>query len=181
MDDNVRLKIWQRPYLKNIVLILLVLLAFGCLSYVFIHNPHQDLQQGVWQTALKIRSYYRDQPGYWQLATNTAKEDGLIAQELLKYKEYDVQVGQGMNGENGLPSSLNFNITLKHLNKSACINLSEAKLNTDIQLILQKISIINEEREVEYFWGGDFALPIQKYATRDICAARENTLIWTFQ
>lgn len=170
-----------RKHIGNVLLFATGVCVLICLGYIFGRNPHLDLQQGVWQTAQKIHSYYRDRPGYWQLSTNTAKEDELIAQELLQYKEYDVQIGQGVDGENGLPSDLTFNIVLKHLNKSACINLSEMPLPKDIQLILQQISIINEEHHTEYSWGGDDALPIAKYATREICAPRDNTLIWTFQ
>ncbi len=167
-------------YRKGIMLLVL-LLAFVGLGYIMKSNPHQNLQQGVMQSAKKIHDYYRDQPGYWQLSTNTAKEDGLIATELLQYTEYDVQVGQGLEGESGLPSDLSFNIVLKNLNKSACINLSEMPIDINSRLLLQQIQIINSAQQVVYTWGGNPALPIGKYWARHICEPRNNMIVWTFQ
>lgn len=166
--------------MKGVLLAVALVVAMVCLFYVFHHNPHQTLQNDILISASKIHSYYREKPGYWQLSTNTALEDGLVAESLQQYKEYDVQIGQGLDGESSLPSDVNFNIVLKHLNKSACINLSELPINKDAQLILQKITIINSVKTVEFAWGGENPLPIAKYTTRDICQPTENTLVWTF-
>ena len=59
-----------------------------------------------------------------------------------EHKEYDIQIGQGVNGDSGLPSDLSFDITIKNLNKSACISLSEMPLEKQDKLILMKITII---------------------------------------
>ena len=166
--------------MKSVLLIVALLIAMFCLFYVFHHNPHQTLQNDILISASKIHSYYREKPGYWQLSTNTAFEDGLIADSLQQYKEYDVQIGQGLNGESGLPSDMSFNIVLKHLNKSACINLSELPVSKNAQLILQKITIINDAKTAEFEWGSENPLPITRYTTRDICQPAENTLVWTF-
>lgn len=151
------------------------------LVYILNHNPYYAIQKDILQSAAKIHNYYRDRPGYWQLSTNTAKEDGLVEKRLISHLEYDIQVGQGLEGENSLPSHLNFNIVLKHLNKSACINLSEMPIDEENRLILQQITIINARQNVEFTWGGTNALPIQKYTARQICEPSENTLVWTFQ
>ncbi|MBQ9035177.1 MAG: hypothetical protein IJ099_04360 [Alphaproteobacteria bacterium] len=166
---------------KKIILILAILLAVIGLKTILPYNPHQNLQAAIMESAAKVHSYYRDRPGYWQLSTNTAKEDGLIAPELLRFAEYEVQIGQGLNGESSLPSDYSFNIVLKHLNKSACINLSEAEIDAEAKLILQQITLINLKQNITYTWGGNNLLPIAKYSMRKICDAAENTLVWNFQ
>ena len=163
-----------------------LLLCFGLcalisLSYFLLHNPHQDLHKDLFATAGKIVNYYRDRPGFWQLSTNTAKEDKLIVGSLAAYKDYDMRIGQGLDGETSLPSDLSFNIVLKHLNKSACISLSELPINEDNRLILQKITLINDSVMAEYAWGAENPLPIARYSMRQQCQPTENTLIWTFQ
>lgn len=165
---------------KTILLFAALILAVVGLVYVFNQNPHRQLQQDVFTSAAKIRNYYRDRPGYWQLSTSTAKEDNLLSESLLQYKEYDVQVGQGTDGETGLPSDKSFNIVLKHLNKSACINLSELPIDNDAKLILQSLTVINNNDSVTYSWGGENPLPIVRYSMRNICDTSENIIVWTF-
>lgn len=166
---------------KKFILMLAILLTFIGLKVILSYNPHQNLQAAIVESAAKIHSYYRDRPGYWQLSTNTAKEDRLIASELLKFAEYDLQIGQGLNGESSLPSDHSFNIVLKHLNKSACINLSEAEIDAETKLILQQITLINSKQNITYSWGGNNLLPIAKFSMRKVCDASENTLVWNFQ
>lgn len=158
-----------------------LVLAFLALSYVLMHNPHQNLHNAIFATAAKVRHYYRDQPGYWKLSTQSAKEQNLY-QKLAGYTDYDIQIGQDLDGSAGLPSDLSFNIVLRHINKSACINLSELPISAEQKLLLQKITIINQNQDsAEFSWGGELALPIQKYVTRDHCSPVENTIVWTFQ
>ncbi len=177
---------FSREYIRNnaiqtAVVAIFALAALVTLSYVLLHNPHQNLQRDVLATAERVHNFYREKPGYWQLSTGTAKEDKLLAGSLGKYKEYDVQIGQGLDGESSLPSHQSFNIVLKHLNKSACINLSELPLTDSAGLILQKITLINETEKIEFAWGAEHPLPIAKYSMRSLCQPRENTLVWTFQ
>ena len=166
-------------HLPIIACALIVVLA--ALSYIVFHNPHQQLQHDIFATAQKIHHFYRDRPGYWQLATNTAIEDKLVVGALAKKEEFDVRIGQGLDGDTGLPSDMSFNIVLRHLNKSACINLSELPISEDSKLILQKITLINDNEMVEYAWGSENPLPIARYSMRQKCQPRENTLVWTFQ
>lgn len=166
---------------NGVIIGLCLLVAVIVLSYIFMHNPHQQLHHQIFTTAEKIRGYYRDRPGYWKLSTDTAKKDNLISKSLFKYKEYDLQIGQGLNGDMGMPGDASFDIVLKNLNKSACINLSEISLGKKQELILQKISIVNEKGITEFEWGGENSLPIAKYASRNICQTTNNALIWTFQ
>lgn len=155
--------------------------AFMALSYTLFHNPHQTLHTQIFKTAENIRHYYRDQPSYWKLSTETAKADNLIVADLLKQKDIKLLIGQGENGEVSMPNDVSFDITLKNLSKSTCINLSELSVTKSEQLGLQKIAIINDEGRTEFSWGEENSLPIKRYTTRSLCQPVNNTLIWTFQ
>ncbi|MDO4161389.1 MAG: hypothetical protein Q4D80_00075 [Pseudomonadota bacterium] len=163
-----------------IVLSVLLALCIGLSIFLF-HNPYKDLQQAVFATAERIRNYYRDTPGYWKLSTQSAKQDNLLRDDLLKYKDYDIQAGQGINGEQGFPSDMSFDITVKNLNKSACVSLIEMPLKEQASLTLLKITIITAQAETEFSWGGQNSLPVAKYSARNFCQAKDNIISWTFQ
>ena len=176
---------WKKLKANNlggVIIVAAILVACLILSYVLVHNPHQGLHNQVFTTADKIRNFYRDEPGYWKLSLDSAKQNNLISEDLLKYTEYDIQVGEGVDGEMAMPINQTFDIVLKHVNKSACINLSEMSIPQEQMLGLQKITIINEDKATEFVWGADEnPLPITKYSTRDACKAKENIIMWTFQ
>lgn len=167
--------------LFGIAILALLLISCIALSVILLHNPHKELHQAIFSTADRVHTYYRDRPGYWKLSTQTAKDDNLLRNDLQQYKEYDIQIGQGVNGDSGLPSDLSFDITIKNLNKSACISLSEMPLEKHDKLILMKITIINDKNNIEFSWGGEHKLPIAKYSSRAFCTASGNTIMWTFQ
>lgn len=151
------------------------------LIYFSMHNPYEDLQERVFAIAHKVNNYYREKPGYWKLTTDSALEDGLLGDIRTAYAEYDFSIGQGVNGESGLPSDVTFDIALKNLGKAACITLSEYPVEESQRLSLLKIAIITEGKVTEFSWGGENKLPIRKYDARNICAGNKNTVIWTFQ
>ncbi len=167
--------------LFGIAILALLLISCIALSVILLNNPHKELHQAIFSTADRVHTYYRDRPGYWKLSTQTAKDDNLLRDDLQQYKEYDIQIGQGVNGDSGLPSDLSFDITIKNLNKSACISLSEMPLEKHDKLILMKITIINDKNNIEFSWGGEHKLPIAKYSSRAFCTASGNTIMWTFQ
>lgn len=167
--------------LFGIAILALLLISCIALSVILLNNPHKELHQAIFSTADRVHTYYRDHPGYWKLSTQTAKDDNLLRDDLQQYKEYDIQIGQGVNGDSGLPSDLSFDITVKNLNKSACISLSEMPLEKHDKLILMKITIINDKNNIEFSWGGEHKLPIAKYSSRAFCTASGNTIMWTFQ
>lgn len=167
--------------LFGIAILALLLISCIALSVLLLHNPHKELHQAIFSTADRVHTYYRDRPGYWKLSTQTAKDDNLLRDDLQQYKEYDIQIGQGTNGDAGLPSDLSFDITVKNLNKSACISLSEMPLKKQDKLILMKITIINDKNNVEFSWGGEHSLPVGKYSARSFCAAKDNIISWSFQ
>lgn len=148
--------------------------------YVLLHSPYKELHEQIFLTAENVRKYYSDRPGYWKLATQSAKDDRLVTEKLLK-SEYKFEIGSGENGDMAMPADTTFDITLKNLNKSACIGLTEAKINKNQQLALQRITIINAKGTTEFIWGAKHSLPVGKYATRNICQPTGNTVMWTFQ
>lgn len=167
--------------LFGIAILALLLISCIALSVILLNNPHKELHQAIFSTADRVHTYYRDRPGYWKLSTQTAKDDNLLRDDLQQYKEYDIKIGQGVNGDSGLPSDLSFDITIKNLNKSACISLSEMPLEKHDKLILMKITIINDKNNIEFSWGGEHKLPIEKYSARGFCAAKDNIISWSFQ
>ena len=161
-------------------MVLFLILAVTALVYLLMYNPHKSVHSAVLKTAENIQSFYRDQPGFWKLSTQSAHENKLD-KPLARYaKEYDIQIGQGLDGAMSLPSDQNFNIVLKNLNESACINLTELPTSGENLLMLQKITIINESGETEFSWGGENGLPIKKYAARKVCLPTDNAIVWTF-
>ncbi len=162
-----------------VVLVIMIAICAG-LGIVSAFNPHKDLHNQILITAAKVHNYYRDKPGYWKLSTQSAKDDGLISAELSGYRDYDIQIGQGVNGESGLPANQTFDITIKNLSKSACISLSELEISKDNQLTLQKITVFNDTGTMEFAWDGEHKLPIAKYATRNFCQPQNNVIMWTF-
>lgn len=168
---------------RRLAIVFVLFVGLILLSYSVFHNPHQRLHEDIFATADKIRNFYRDEPGYWKLSTESAIQNSLFGSELADYKdEFAVTVGEGLNGDMGMPYDASFDIALKHLNKSSCINLSEFPVAKEQQLGLQKITIINKENTVEFLWGDEKnPLPIAKYATRNICQMSDNAIIWTFQ
>lgn len=162
------------------VIVGLVAACIG-LMYFLMHNPYENLHARIFEIAGKVNNYYREKPGYWNLTTNSAAEDELLGNINSDYAEYDFSIGQGVNGEAGLPSDVTFDIALKNLGKSACIALSEYPMNEEQKLYLLRITIVAEEKVTEFSWGQEPKLPIQKYGARNICSANKNTIIWTFQ
>ena len=169
-------------YISGILVALAIIAVIFFLSYVLMQNPYQSVHSDILKTADNIRSYYRDSPGYWKLNTNAAQEASLIAEELVKRKDFDIQIGQGPEGDMSMPYNTTFDITVSHLNKSACIGLSEIRIPEKNRLGLQKITIFTEDSTTEFIWGDkEHKLPIAKWKTRNICQSAENKIMWTFQ
>lgn len=158
-----------------------LLIACCILAYILIHDPYKDLHDRIFEIANKVNNYYREKPNYWKLSTDTAATDNLIGDIKNKYPEYDFSIGQGITGEISMPSDVSFDIALKHLSKSACISLSEYKIPEEKRLPLVKIAILADGKTTEFSWGAEPKLPVEKYAARNICSAKENTVVWTFQ
>ena len=162
---------------NGLIIIISLFLVLITLIYLLLHNPYQKLHEHIFQTADNIHAYYRDYPNYWKLNTETAIDDKLVSDELLRHTEYDFKIGIGVDGNTALPSDLTFDIVLAGVNKSACIGLVETKANKEQLLSLQKITVINSKGSTDFEWDGDkHFLPVAKYAARDVCQPTENKL-----
>ncbi|MCQ2734582.1 MAG: hypothetical protein MJ212_01345 [Alphaproteobacteria bacterium] len=164
-------------YLRSFLFCLGFWLAIIFLCYVLMRNPYKAIHEQIFATADTVRSFYRDQPGYWKLSTESAQTNGLIKFDTAKYNEFKFDVGNGINGDMIMPGEMQFDIALKNLNKSACIGLSEMPIKANTQLGLQKITV----NDTEFSWGEEHSLPIKKYKTRDICQPNDNVIVWTFR
>lgn len=162
--------------LNGLIIVFTLIIACLGLSYILLHNPYKELHTQILATSDMVRSYYRDQPGYWKLTTEFAQENGLIKIDMSKFKDSELSIGHGPDGDIVMPGEMSFDITLKRLNKSACIGLSEMPVSQNTQLGVQKITI----NDIEFTWGGEYALPVGKYKTRNICKQTDNTIVWTF-
>lgn len=173
-------KLKENGYFGVAVIVAMISVCMGLL-YFLVHDPYRDLQERIFNIAHKVNNYYREKPGYWNLTTDTAEQDNLIGDIRSVYDEFDFSIGQGVNGDGGLPSDVTFDIALKNLSKSACIALSEYSITEEQRISLLKVTIITEGKVTEFSWGGENKLPIRKYGARNICAGNKNTVVWTFQ
>ena len=165
----------------GISVIFCLALSFILLAYYLFHDPYKDLHSQIFEIAHKVNNYYREKPNYWKLSTESAEQDNLLGTIRKDYAKYDFSIGKGAEGDVVLPNDVSFDIALKHLSKSACISLSEYKIEEKQRLSLLKIAIVTKDKTTEFSWGEDPKLPVEKYAARNVCGAAENTLIWTFQ
>lgn len=172
---NAHIKLYNNTGGIAICFALVIAIFLSC--YFLFHNPYTELHTQIMATSDMVRSYYRDQPGFWKLSTDFAKANDLVKIDLNKYKDYELAIGSGEDGDIVMPGEMSFNIILKNLNKSACIGLSEMPVSQNEQLGLQTISV----NGTVFAWGEEYSLPIKKYKTRDICQPADNTVIWTFQ
>lgn len=176
--DLRKIKFSSQGGLITITVLLLVMIV---LCYFFMRNPYRKVHEQIFQTADNIRSYYADRPGYWKLSTKSAIDDRLIAEDLLEQKDFKINIGEGAEGDMAMPSDNDFDISLGGLNKSFCIGLTEATINNNRQLSLQKITIINKKGTTEFAWGDeDHPLPIKKFSMRNVCMPTDNKILWTF-
>lgn len=177
--------LFQKIHLYNLGGVLIGLALFGViyfLSYILMHNPYRSVHEAIMKTAENVRGYYRDSPGYWKLNTDAAVGASLAASELSDHGDFNINIGQGPDGDMSMPYNNTFDITVGNLNKSACISLSEIKISKENSLGLQKISIITDSGTTEFLWGdGEHKLPISKWETRHICQTSNNKIMWTFQ
>lgn len=166
---------------NGIILVVSLFVALCVLAYLLLHNPYQSTHEQILRTADNIRKYYSDRPGYWKLATQSAIDDRLVVDDLLSQSDFELKIGIGADGDMAMPSDTNFDIALKKLNKSSCVNLIEAPLSKTEQIKLQKITVINSSDTTEFEWGNEeHPLPISKYKFRSVCQPADNTVIWTF-
>lgn len=149
-------------------------------------NIAQNISE-LFQIADKIREYYLDKPDYWGLSTEFVAKKQLIDTKFISDDKIvlssgsEIFIGDGEKADVLMPSSQNFDISLRHLNKAECIAYSEAEFSEERLLEITRITIVNESGNYVFEWGGEHPLPIQKYAAKDFCQDSDNTFIWSIK
>lgn len=134
-----------------------------------------------------IRAYYVDKPDYWGLDTASVIQNRIISKKFIHHGKIklhngmEIKIGSGEKAETVMPLTQTFDIVLSGLNKAQCISYAETPLQDENALKLYRLTIINKNGSYIFEWGGVRSLPIEKYATKDLCADQENTLIWSLK
>lgn len=146
----------------------------------------EDVSQ-IFSLSDEIRAYYADKPDYWGVDTDLLIKNKVLPKhyihknKLLLDSGRQILIGNGINAEPVMPLAQTFDIIMPDLNKAQCISYAEAPLDDEASLKLFSLQIINSSGAYLFEWGGSFSLPIKKYATKDLCLDRENTLIWSIK
>lgn len=133
----------------------------------------------------QIRDCYAGKPDYWGLSAEAVIKQDLISKQFMKNGKItltsgkEIFIGNGKNADVVMPRSTSFDIILPKLTKAQCIAMAEADLTPEKQVKLAAIQIININGEYRFEWGGTHKLPIQQYASKDLCIDGENMIIWS--
>ncbi len=174
---------------SSIIKFLVPFLIIACGYYACSYSQKTIFSdvQDIFKLSDDIRSFYADKPDYWGLNTESVIKNKIVSSAFIRKEKLtlshgtEVQIGSGEQAEVVMPSSQNFDVILKGLTKAQCISYAESLLTGEQLLKLEKISIINQFGSYSFEWGGERKLPIEKYASKDVCSDGTNTLIWTFK
>ncbi|MBO5441674.1 MAG: hypothetical protein J6A09_03830, partial [Alphaproteobacteria bacterium] len=112
-------------------------------------NIAQNISE-LFKIADEIREYYLDKPDYWGLSTELVAKKQLIDTKFISDNKIvlgsgsEIFIGDGEKADVLMPSSQNFDISLRHLNKAECIAYSEAEFSEERLLEITRITIVNE-------------------------------------
>ena len=143
-----------------------------------------DVSQ-IFSLSDEIRTYYTDKPDYWGVDTALLIKNKVIPRHYIHKGKIildsgrQILIGNGVNAEPAMPLAQTFDIVMPNLNKAQCISYAEAPLGEESLLKLFSLQIVNSSGNYLFEWGSNFSLPIKKYATKDLCSDRDNTLIWS--
>lgn len=142
----------------------------------------------IFEISDEIRNNYAQKPDYWGLSTQTAIKEKYIPERFIKDQKIilssgnEAFVGDGVDADTVMPRALSFDIVLPKLNKAQCIAHTEAAISSENQVKLLKISVANASGIYPFEWGGGrYSLPVAKYASKDVCADSDNTVIWSLK
>lgn len=179
------IRLYKQACLKLIVPILIICIAYYACSASKRMISRNILE--IFAISDEIRANYADKPDYWGLS---AKE--IITKKMIpsKYIKNDtlalssgtaISIGSGVDADTVMPFSQTFDIIVKSLNKAQCISYAEAPLEKENLLKVFSIHILNKSGEFIYEWGGERGLPIERYATKNVCTDTDNTIIWSIK
>lgn len=171
--------------IKISIPLLIIVLGYGSCVYSK-HVIYQNVRT-VFRISESIRQYYADKPSYWGLNTEYVIKQNIVPKNLIKNNQLRLKngiiilVGGGVDGGTVMPMAQSFDIVLPHLNKAQCMSYAEVNLLDEESLALISLNIINSSGTHTFEWGGKNSLPVRKYATKQLCQDKENTLIWSLK
>ena len=159
--------------------------AFGSCS--FSKNLVQKNINLLFSIADNIHTAYSNRPDYWGLSTEYLIENNILADDII-HNDYillnggiTVKIGSGVDATTIPPKSVTFDIVLSNLNKSQCIAYTEVDFSDQQLLLLDKISIVNDNGQFIFTWGAENSLPVKKYSSKAFCDSKNNTVIWSIK
>ena len=164
--------------------LVIVLLFYSCSSSrrAVTHNITT-----IFEIAESARTYYSNKPDYWGLSTDILVNNNVIPAQNLQDKNIvledsiHVLLGEGYLAAPVSPRMLTFDIVIPNLNKAKCMAYAEAELSEQQLLVLDKLTIYNDEGNAVYTWGGENTLPVVRYSSKNFCINGANTLIWSLK
>ena len=171
--------------LKSLIPLLIIFIGFYSCS-IKQKNIIKDVSE-IFEISDNIREHFLDKPDYWGLSTEFVAKQALIDTKFIKNGKIilssgtEIFIGEGEDAGVLMPSSQNFDISIRNLNRAECIAYSEVKFSENRLLEITRISIVNKDRKFLFEWGGANPLPIQKYAAKSFCQDSNNTFIWSIK
>lgn len=167
--------------------LLVALGIIGLLMMTFRPDPRiAKAAEQVPQLAADIRQKFQMRSDYRGLNTQevlnlkAAPAEMLAGNGLMNALELPVLVGSGPEGATLMPGARNFDIIYTGLGKSECAGVAAYNIGEKNRLGLNYVTLITEDFEKTYSWGGENALPISPAEAKKACG-RQNILIFGYE
>ena len=136
--------------------------------------------------AENIRKQYTKKPDYWGLSTQSIIQNGIVPKSMLRNDKLfssiakETLVGADVDGNMVMPGTRSFYIIYKGLSQKNCVDMASYPMSEQNKLGLLSVTIVNEQNEVVFQWGGEYSLPIDKASAAKICR-NNNIILWNFE
>lgn len=143
----------------------------------------------VEKLAQNIRNRYRNRPDFWGLSTQDVinkkiypldmkAENGILT----GYFTNPVEIGANKDGNPVMPTIRNFVIAYNDLSKDQCIGLAANRFEPNFWLGVTGITVENDKKKQTFEWSSkEFGLPANKGVLKQVCSAKNNSVIFYFE
>ena len=101
---------------------------------------------------------------------------------LIGYFGNPVEVGSDKNGTPVMPTMRNFVIAYNGLTKDQCLALASNRFDQNFWLGVTGVTVANESKEQTFDWTSkEFTLPAAKSSLKNICRAKNNSVVFHFE
>ena len=128
----------------------------------------------------QMRSDYRGLNTQEVLKLKAAPTEMFAGNGLMNALGLPILVGSGAEGTTLMPGARNFDIIYTGLDKSECAGVAAYNIGEKNRLGLNYVTLITEDFEKTYSWGGENALPISPAEAKKACG-RQNILIFGYE